>query len=74
LRLVTIERHAVDGVIVSHHESDQPGAAQGNALKAIKVHIKPEHELAILRSMRTLETINDKPVAEFWKDDNAKNP
>ena len=29
---------------------------------------KPERDTDIVRSIKTLETINGKPVAEFWKD------
>ncbi|MBI5395401.1 MAG: protein kinase [Verrucomicrobia bacterium] len=36
-------------------------------LQALKADIKPERDAAILRDIKTLATINDLPVAEFWK-------
>ena len=32
------------------------------------IDFKPERDAEILRSIKTLETINDKPAAEFWKE------
>ena len=37
-------------------------------LKTIVCDFKPERDTEILRSIKTLEHINDKPVAEFWKE------
>lgn len=37
-------------------------------LTAISLDFKPEQHTEILRSIKTLETINDKPAAEFWKE------
>jgi hypothetical protein len=36
-------------------------------LKALECDFKPERDAALLRSIKTLEKINDKPAAEFWK-------
>ncbi|MCY3017500.1 MAG: SUMF1/EgtB/PvdO family nonheme iron enzyme [Planctomycetota bacterium] len=36
-------------------------------LRKVKCYGDPERYGAILRSIKTLETINDMPVAEFWK-------
>jgi hypothetical protein len=37
-------------------------------LKEIWCDFKPERDAEVLRSLRTLETINRKPAKEFWKD------
>ncbi len=37
------------------------------SLKSIECDFKPERDTAILRSMKTLEEINQKPVEDFWK-------
>lgn len=36
-------------------------------LKTISCDFKPERDTAVLRSIKTLEKINNMPVAEFWK-------
>ena len=37
-------------------------------LKHLALEFTPERDAEILRSIKTLETINGKPVAEFWKE------
>ena len=37
-------------------------------LKAFFFDFKPERDTELLRSIKTLETINGKPAVEFWKD------
>src|SRR5206468_29121 len=37
-------------------------------LKTLRCDFKPERDTEIIRSIKTLETINDKPVAEFWRE------
>lgn len=37
-------------------------------LKALSFDVNPERDTELLRSIKTLETINNKPVAEFWKE------
>ncbi len=41
-------------------------------LKELGCDFKPERDTEILRSIKTLETINGKPAAEFWKEVDAK--
>jgi len=41
-------------------------------LTEMYVDVKSEH-VAVLRSIKTLEKINDKPAAEFWKEVEAKD-
>jgi hypothetical protein len=36
-------------------------------LNEVQFDINPKRDAAILRSIKTLETINEKPAAEFWK-------
>jgi len=40
----------------------------GMPLKSLHLDFKPERDAEILRSIKTLEQINGKPAAEFWKD------
>ena len=47
---------------------------KGMPLKELNCDFKPERDAEILRSIKTLKTINDKPAAEFWKDRDAKKP
>ncbi len=42
-------------------------------LRSVYLDFKPERDTELLRSIKTLEGINDKPVAEFWKDVEGKN-
>ena len=37
-------------------------------LKDLDCDFKPERDTELLRSIKTLETINGKPAAEFWKE------
>jgi hypothetical protein len=43
-------------------------------LVALQCDFEPERDAEVLRSIKTLEKINDKPAAEFWKEVDAKNP
>jgi hypothetical protein len=47
---------------------------KGIPLKSLWCDFKPERDIEILRSFQTLETINGKPAADFWKDVDAKKP
>ncbi len=47
---------------------------KGMPLKEVWCDVKPERDAAILRSIKTLETINGKPAAEVWKEIDAKKP
>jgi hypothetical protein len=41
-------------------------------LRDLRCDFKFERDAAILRSIKTLETINQKPAAQFWKEVEAK--
>src|SRR5262249_21811052 len=41
-------------------------------LKGVWCDFKPERDTELLRSIKTLEKINGKPAAEFWKQVNGK--
>jgi len=41
-------------------------------LTELKCDFKPERDADILRCVKTLEKINDKPAAQFWKEVDAK--
>lgn len=47
---------------------------KGMPLKELSCDFKPERDAEILRSIKTLETINDKPAKEFWKEVDGKKP
>jgi hypothetical protein len=47
---------------------------QAMPLKHLRCDFKPERDAAILRSIKTLETINGKPASAFWKEVDAKKP
>jgi hypothetical protein len=47
---------------------------QDAPLKALWCDFKPERDAEILRSLKTLEKINYKPAAEFWKDVDTRKP
>lgn len=45
---------------------------KGTPLKELPCDFQPERDAEILRSIKTLETINGKPAAEFWKSNEKK--
>jgi len=45
---------------------------RGMPLKQLRYDFKSERDTELLRSIKTLETINDKPAAEFWKEVDAR--
>ena len=45
---------------------------KGMPLKELRCDFKPERDAEILRSLKTLETINDKPAKEFWQEVDAR--
>jgi hypothetical protein len=47
---------------------------KGMPLKDLRCDFKAERDAKVLRSITTLETINGKPVKEFWKEVDAKKP
>jgi hypothetical protein len=46
----------------------------GMSLKTLSCDFQPERDAALLWSMKTLETINGKPAAKFWKGADAQKP
>lgn len=59
--------YAVGAVLILRHEGVGPVTAAGNGPEKDPSDFKPERDAAILRSIMTLESINGKPAAEFWK-------
>jgi serine/threonine protein kinase/Leucine-rich repeat (LRR) protein len=45
---------------------------RGMPLKVIQCDFQPERNAEVLRSLKTLETINDKPAADFWMEAKAR--
>jgi hypothetical protein len=41
-------------------------------LNVLGCDFKPERDKEILRSIKTLESINGKPAADFWREVDAK--
>jgi hypothetical protein len=41
---------------------------KGLPLKSLICDFDADRDAEILRSIKTLETINDKPAAQFWKE------
>ena len=41
---------------------------QGLPLRELTLDFEPQRDSELLRSIKTLDVINDKPVAEFWRD------
>jgi hypothetical protein len=39
------------------------------ALQDLRCDFDPERDAAILRKIKTLQTINNAPAADFWKED-----
>jgi len=54
-------------LICSQHVSDFSVIKQ-MPLKYLYLDFKPERDTELVRSITTLETINNKPAAEFWKE------
>jgi hypothetical protein len=49
-------------------------ALKGIPLKELLCDFKAERDTQALRSLKTLEKINGKPVKQFWQDMDAKRP
>ena len=47
---------------------------KGMPLKIVDCDFRPERDAEILRSIKTLVQINDKPVAQFWKEVGSNTP
>ena len=47
---------------------------KGMPLKSLWCDFKPDRDMAILRTIKTLEQINKKPVKEIWKEVDEKKP
>ena len=55
------------GLDLQRHQGDGSFAAEGGAPQTPPLQLRPERDAEVLRSIKTLETINDKAAAEFWK-------
>jgi hypothetical protein len=47
---------------------------KGMPLKELKCDFRPERDAEILRSIKTLEKINNKDAVQFWKEVDARKP
>jgi Leucine-rich repeat (LRR) protein len=41
---------------------------RGMPLTRIRLSFRPEHDTELVRSLTTLQVINEKPAADFWKE------
>ncbi|HEY3969633.1 MAG TPA: SUMF1/EgtB/PvdO family nonheme iron enzyme [Planctomycetaceae bacterium] len=60
------------GIIEAHFSDLSP--LKGMPLKTLSYESNPKQDTEILRSLKTLEKINNKPVAEFWREVDEKQP
>ena len=74
VRPVAAEGHEADGPACTNAQVADLSPLKGMPLKLLTCDFKPERDAEILRSIKTLETINGKPAEEFWKDVDAKKP
>ncbi len=44
----------------------------GMPLREVRCRFRPERHTHVLRSIKSLETINDRPAEEFWKEQDAR--
>ena len=58
---------------IDHTQVSDLSVLQGLPLKELHWD-KPERDAKILRSIKTLEKINDKPAKEFWKEVDMNKP
>ncbi len=55
-------------LLVDHTKVTDLSLLKGMPLKELSCDFRPERDAKILRDIKTLETINGKPAAEFWKE------
>jgi Leucine-rich repeat (LRR) protein len=53
---------------IDHTKVTDLSLLKGMPLKELTCDFRPDRDAEILRSVKTLETINGKPAAEFWTD------
>jgi len=56
------------GLLIRITKVSDTSPLKGMPLVQLALDFKPERDTEILRSIKTLKTINDKPAAEFWKE------
>ena len=59
-------------LLIDHTKVTDLSLLKGMPLKELSCDFQPDRDAEILRSIKTLETINGKPAAEFWKDVDKK--
>jgi hypothetical protein len=59
---------------VAHAAVTDLAPLAGLPLKDLQCDVWPERDAAVLRGIKTLQRINGKPVALFWKNVEAKKP
>jgi hypothetical protein len=65
------EGHEADDVVLLSHAGVRPVTVEGHEAEGTPRDFKPERDPEILRSIKTLATINGKPAKEFWKEVDA---
>ncbi len=58
----------LEWITIQETKVDDLSPLQGMPLTQIYLNFKPDRDTEILRAIRTLQKINDKPATEFWKE------
>jgi Leucine-rich repeat (LRR) protein len=58
----------LESLVVSQTKVSDLSVLAGMPLKDLQLDFKPERDKELLRSIKTLEKISNKPAAEFWKE------
>ncbi len=66
--LSPIQRIPLKNLNIAHTNAKDVSVLKGMPLKALSITFKPDRDTELLKSIKTLETINEKPVADFWKE------
>jgi Leucine-rich repeat (LRR) protein len=61
-------------LVISRLKVSDLSPLKGMPIKQLICDFKPERDAEIVRSIKTLESINGKPAAEFWRDVEGKKP
>jgi hypothetical protein len=66
--LSPLQGKKLEGLIFRGTQVSDVSVIKDMPLTGIGIDFKPERDTELLRSIKTLQTINDKNVAEFWKE------
>ena len=72
--LSPLEGMPLTGLMCDHTPVSDLSPLKNLPLRILRCDFKPERDAPLLRPIRTLESINDRPAAEFWKEVDVKLP